>query len=413
MQKILDAAVKAAVGQNQGKAGMPPGKAQDAKKDKKDKRKDDWCCPCGFTNFGFRADCKECGQPKQEDETEKAGGMEVDCSAVKAEPPEKVAKELRNVLSSLTGIKSTNVQGNLMVVELQQRLQAAEDEIRQGKPALVRLQAATRQKEVLLGSTDAATKAVQKTKALLEEQEAAKNALFANLEEVEEEISGIQAELGRPQLEAGANAAAACCVDLLQKNGMTADTTAQFMEALKVAFGVVPLRPVVAATPSPFAVKAEQGAASAAPGTPALSQATGFFTPGGVFPSQGASAFPMGSSQEAVEAAANQAAADLEAQQQHWERNRDEGLASLKSRIAVQKLKLGTVRGALATAQEVAKKAQEAGGGIEETKRADELEGEAQRVQEAIDVMEGQRLSLESEAFVKATAQKPARASPF
>jgi hypothetical protein len=291
-------------------------------------------------------------------------------------------------------------------------LQAAEDEIRQGKPALVRLQAATRQKEVLLGSTDAATKAVQKTKALLEEQEAAKNALFANLEEVEEEISGIQAELGRPQLEAGANAAAACCVDLLQKNGMTADTTAQFMEALKVAFGVVPLRPVVAATPSPFAVKAEQGAASAAPGTPALSQATGFFTPGGVFPSQGASAFPMGSSQEAVEAAANQAAADLEAQQQHWERNRDEGLASLKSRIAVQKLKLGTVRGALATAQEVAKKAQEAGGGIEETKRADELEGEAQRVQEAIDVMEGQRLSLESEAFVKATAQKPARASP-
>jgi hypothetical protein len=202
-------------------------------------------------------------------------------------------------------------------------------------------------------------------------------------------------------------------VDLLQKNGMTADTTAQFMEALKVAFGVVPLRPVVVATPSPFAVKAEQGAASAAPGTPALSQATGFFTPGGVFPSQGASAFPMGSSQEAVEAAANQAAADLEAQQQHWERNRDEGLASLKSRIAVQKLKLGTVRGALATAQEVAKKAQEAGGGIEETKRADELEGEAQRVQEAIDVMEGQRLSLESEAFVKATAQKPARASPF
>jgi hypothetical protein len=308
MQKKLDAAVKAAVGQNLGKAGMPPGKAQDAKKDKKDKRKDDWCCPCGFTNFGFRADCKECGQPKQEDETEKAGGMEVDCSAVKAEPPEKVAKELRNVLSSLTGIKSTNVQGNLMVVELQQRLQAAEDEIRQGKPALVRLQAATRQKEVLLGSTDAATKAVQKTKALLEEQEAAKNALFANLEEVEEEISGIQAELGRPQLEAGANAAAACCVDLLQKNGMTADTTVQFMEALKVAFGVVPLRPVVAATPSPFAVKAEQGAASAAPGTPALSQATGFFTPGGVFPSQGASAFPMGSSQEAVEAAANQAA---------------------------------------------------------------------------------------------------------
>ena len=79
----------------------------------------------------------------------------------------------------------------------------------------------------------------------------------------------------------------------------------------------------------------------------------------------------------------------------------------------MQKLKLGTAKGALATAQEVAKKAQEAGGGVEETKHAEELEGEAQRVQDAINIMEGQRLSLESEAFVKATAQKPARASPF
>ena len=77
------------------------------------------------------------------------------------------------------------------------------------------------------------------------------------------------------------------------------------------------------------------------------------------------------------------------------------------------KHKMGTLKGPLATAREVAKKAQEAGGGIEETKSADELEGEAQRVQDAINVMEGQRLSLESEAFVKATAQKPARASPF
>jgi hypothetical protein len=95
MQKVVDAAVKAAVGQNLGKAGTPPGKVQDAKKDKKDKRKDDWCCPCGFTNFGFRADCKECGQPK-EPGTEKTEGMEVDGNPVKVDPPEKVAKELRS-----------------------------------------------------------------------------------------------------------------------------------------------------------------------------------------------------------------------------------------------------------------------------------------------------------------------------
>jgi hypothetical protein len=412
MQKVVDAAVKAAVGQNQGKAGVPPGKAQDGKKDKKDKKKDDWCCPCGFTNFGFRADCKECGQPR-EPGTEKAEGMEVDGNAVKVDPPAKVAKELRNVLSSLTAIKSTNVQGNLMVAELQQRLQVAEVEIRQGKPALVRLQAATRQKDVLLLSTEAGAKAVQKTEALLEEQKVSQSALMASLEEIEEEISGIHAELGRPQLEAGANAAVECCVGLLQKNGMSPETTAKFMEALKCAFGKGPLRPAAAVAASPFTVKTEEGLASAAPGTPALSQAAGLFTGGGFFPSQGASAFPAGSSQEAEAAAAKSAAAELEVQKQHWERSRDEGVASLKTRIAGQKLKLGSAAGALAAAQEAAKKAQEAGGGAEETKHAEELAAEAQSVQDLIDTMEGQRLGIESEAFGKAGPQKAARVSPF
>jgi len=283
-QKTLDAMVKGAVGQQQGTTAAQPVKAQGAKKDTKKEKKEDWCCPCGFKNFGFRADCKECGQPKQEAEAEELGGMEVDCGSVKADPPEKVAKELRNVLSSLTGMKSTNVQGNLMVLELQMRLQAAEDEIRQGKPALVRLQAATRQMEALLLSTEAAKKAVQKTRALLEEQEAAANGLDATLEEIEDEISGIQAELGRPQMEAGANAAVECCVGLLQKNGMSAEATAQFMDALKCAFSNAPLRPAAAGGPSPFTVKTEEGATSASPGTPARSQATGLFTTGGGFP---------------------------------------------------------------------------------------------------------------------------------
>ena len=88
-------------------------------------------------------------------------------------------------------------------------------------------------------------------------------------------------------------------------------------------------------------------------------------------------------------------------------------MASLKARLAVQKLKLGITTGALTAAQEAAKKAQEAGGGIEETKRVEELGAEAQSGQDAIDNMEEQRLGLESEAFVKATALKPARGSPF
>jgi hypothetical protein len=121
----------------------------------------------------------------------------------------------------------------------------------------------------------------------------------------------------------------------------------------------------------------------------------------------------VGSSQEAAAEAAKQTAVGLEAQRQHWEQSRAEALASLKSRLAVQKLKLGTTTGALTAAQEVAKKAQEAGGGTEETKHAEELGVEAQSVQDTIDNMEVQRRDLESEAFVKATAQKPARGSPF
>ena len=409
LQKMLDAAVKAAVGQHQGKAGAPPGK--DAKKDKRDK-KDNWCCPCGFANFSFRADCKECEQPKQEEGVKVEESMEVEGSA-KADPPEKVAKELRNVLSSLAGIKNTNAQGNRMVTELQLRLQAAEDEIRQGKPALVRLQAATRQKETLLLSTEAAKKAVLKARVHLEEQEAASAGLEAALQEVEDEISGIQAELGRPQLEAGANAAVQCCVNLLQQNGMSAETTAQFMAALKCAFGSAPVRPAAVGGSSPFAVKVEEGATRAAPGTPAVSQATGIFAAGGGFPSQGASAFPMGSSQEASADAAKQAGAGLEAQRQHWEQARAEALASLKANLAAQKLKLGVAIGAMTAAQEAAKKAREAGGGSEETKQSEELEAAAKAVQDAVDAMEGQRLNLESEAFVKASALRPARASPF
>jgi hypothetical protein len=413
LQKTLDAMVKAAIGQQQGKAGSPPAKAQDAKKDTKKDKKEDWCCPCGFKNFGFRADCKECGEPKQE--AEAAGGvMEVDCGLAKPDPPEKVAKELRNVLSTLTGLKGGNSQGNLMVTDLQMRLRAAEDEIRQGKPALVRLQTATRQKEALAVQTEAATRAYEKTRAILEIEETALKGFKTAMGEIDDEISEIQAELGRPQLEAGANAAVECCVNLLQGNGMSQVATAQFMEALRVAFGAAPLRAAAAMVgPSPFTVKTEAGAGSAAPGTPAMSQATGLFGSGGGFPSQGASAFPVGSSQEAGAEAANQAGVDLEAQRQKWEQSRAEALASLKKRVAVQKLKLGTTAGALTAAQEVAKKAQEAGGGIEETKRAEELAVEAQGVQESIDAMEVQRLGLESEAFVKAPAPRQARGGPF
>ncbi len=40
-----------------------PDKAQDAKKDAKKKS---WDCPCGYTNFGFRTECKDCSKSKGE-----------------------------------------------------------------------------------------------------------------------------------------------------------------------------------------------------------------------------------------------------------------------------------------------------------------------------------------------------------
>jgi len=339
--------------------------------------------------------------------------MEVDCGSVKSDPPEKVAKELRNILSNLSGLKSANAQGSLVVLDLQMKLQAAEDEIRQGKPALVRLQTATRQKDALLVSTEAAVKATEKTRLLLEVELAAEVGLKAALGEIEDEISAIQAELGRPQMEAGANAAVQCCVGLLQDNGMSPEATAQFMEALRCAFGTAPLRTSAAGGHSHFTVKVEAGAVSASPGTPARSSATGLFGSGGSFPSQGASAFPVGASQGAMAGTTKLAEVELEAQRQNWEQSRTEAVSSLKQRLEVQRLRLGTAAGALAAAQEVAKKAQESGGGIEETKQVEKLALDVESMQNLIDSMEGQRQNLESEAFSKAAAQRPARGSPF
>ena len=223
-----------------------------------------------------------------------------------------MAKELRNILGNLQGMKNANAQGSLVVLDLQKKLQAAEDEIRQSKPAHVRLQAATRQKEALMVSTQTAEKAVEKTRLLLEAELATEAGFKAALWEVEDEISAIQAELGRPQMEAGANAAVQVCVGLLQQNGMSPEATTQFMEALRCAFGTAPVRTSAAGGPSPLTVKLEAGAASASPGTPAMSSATGLFGPGGSFPSPGATALPVGVSQEAIAETEKQAAVELE-----------------------------------------------------------------------------------------------------
>jgi hypothetical protein len=390
-----------------------PVRAQDAKKDTKKKS---WDCQCGFTNFGFRTECKDCGGTKAEASPVEGGAhapgvMEVDCGPAKADPPEKVAKDLRNILNNLKGMKDANAQGSLVAIDLQKKLQAAEDEIRQSKPAHVRLQTAMRQRDALAASSQASGEAVEKSRLYHEAKVATDAGVKAALAEAEDEISAIQAELGRPQMEAGANAAVQVCVGLLQQSGMSPEATAQFMEALRCAFGTAPVRAAAPGGPSPFVVKVEAAAAAAAPAVG--SGTASLFGPGGKFPSLGATAFPVGHSQEAQAEAAKLAALKLETQRQEWEQSRAEAVVSLKQRLEIQRLKHGAAAGLWSAALEVAKKAQGAGGGIEETERAEKLALDVQSEQNLIDSMECQRQNLESEAFSKAIALKPARGSPF
>ena len=380
-----------------------PAKAQDAKK------KATWECQCGFSNFGFRTECMKCERPMSGPSPVGGGaqapaGMEVDGGAAKVAPPEEVVKDLKNILSHC---KDTSP-GSLVVIDLKKKLQAAEEEIRQNKPPHVRLQTAMKKRDTRAALFQTSEEGLEKSRLSHEARIASHAGVKAALDESEEEVNAIQVELGRPQMEAGATAAVQLCVGMLQQHGMTAEVTAQFMEVLRCAFGAGPVRAAAPIGASPFVVKIE--AASAAAATPASGPGmAALFSAGGGFPSQGASAFPVGPSQEEMAETARLA----EAQQQEWEQSRSEAVTSLKQRLEIQRLKHGAVSGQLAGALDAAKKAKEAGGGDEETEKAEQLALEVQSEQNLIDSMESQRQSLESEAFSKATTLKPTRASPF
>jgi hypothetical protein len=402
MEKQMAALMKAH-GQ-QGGPATQPAKAQVVKKDAK--KKGNWDCQCGFNNFGFRAECLKCGSPMTVispggGEAQAAAVMEVDGGEEKGVCVEERIKDLKNILSHC---KEPGSQGSLVVINLKKELQEAEEEARQSKPPHVRLQAAMRRRDARQAAHQLSDEGVEKSRQAHEQRVALNLISKAGLVEANEEVSAIQAELGRPQLEAGATAAVQLCVGLLQQHGMNAGDTEQFIDALRCAFAAKPTRAAAPVGASPFVVKIEAPGAAAAvsaagPGLGAL------FSAGGGFPSQGVSAFPLGPSQEEVAEAARL--------QQEMEQSRAEAIASLKQRLEIQRLKHGAAAGQYTAAMEVAKKAQEAGGGIEETKQAEKLALEVQSEQNLIDSMESQRQSLESEAFSKSTAVKPIRASPF
>ncbi len=98
------------------------------------------------------------------------------------------------------------------------------------------------------------------------------------------EVSEVHAQLGRPQMEAGAAAAVTICFTILQQHGMADDKLRAFDAALRIAFGAEQAQVVAPVAVSPFAVTAEAGAgkeAAAGAATVAL------FSARGSFPSQG------------------------------------------------------------------------------------------------------------------------------
>ena len=315
-----------------------------------------------------------------------------------------------------------------MLASFEAELKALREQQKLARPLPARFQAATDkvfkfklQKEELVGQVQAlqeqggaAAKALQEK---LEgvAKEAAENE--AKLSEAEQELAAVKADLAaegpcQGQRSPEANAAVEICGGLLQQTGMSEEATAKFMDALRCALSTALARTSAPVVSSPFAAIVGVAAAGASASAAGVARG-GLFAPGGSFPSQGGSPFPGSPTQEELAEAAKQEAVKWETQRQEWEQGRSEAVASLKHRLEVQRLKHGTAASLCVAAQEIAERAQEAGGGAEEIKQAEKLALDVLSEQNLIDSMEGQRQSLESEAFSKAAAHKSGRGSPF
>ena len=275
-------------------------------------------------------------------------------------------------------------------------------------------------REAAFAANRVAKEAIEKSRLIYESKVLLGEGTEAALAAADLEVAEVERQLGRPQLEAGANAAVAVCIGTLQKLGMSSADSDAFVEALKTAFGVSPAVAAPTLAPSPFAVKSEAGLVGASASQAALGLASGPggaapFSQGGAFPSQGNSAFGEGSgwTVEQRQEEELKAARAQEAQRLEWEQSRAVALAAVKQRLDVQRLK----HGAAVKRLEVAKKA--AGKAKGEAKEADAaaeveaLEKEVKDDQFGLDAMESSRQELESDAFVKAASAKTTRPGPF
>ncbi len=177
--------------------------------------------------------------------------MEVDNGTVKAEPPEKELNDLENLIKNLKGLGEPS-QGSLFMADLQRKLQVVKEKVRQARPLPVRLRSAVKLQEAAGAAVQAALEAAERSRQICETKLAAVESAKAALAAANYEVNEVQAQLGRPQLEAGANVAVAVCVNMLQQHGMSDEHAATFVEALRIAFGAGPAQVAAQVAASPL-----------------------------------------------------------------------------------------------------------------------------------------------------------------
>ena len=291
------------------------------------------------------------------------------------------AEENLKILKGKTSAWATTQRSSL-----EAHLKGLKDQQRLARPIPVRLQAAT----------DRVTKTGQEVKETDAEIAAAEKALADLVQKRAERFERHQAAL--QELEAVKQAAGAEPVDSAEKGlaaGIVAALSARSITGAEAQAFLSEVAKFYEQLKSSGGSLQGQGQETADPG----SSGAAVCTAGGVVPSAWAGVSPF---QVVQPAGAKAPASTLQEERLAWEQGRAEELVKLKVKMESQRLRHGTLASRLATAQEEAKAAQEAGGGAEAATKVAQLMAEGNQVLTELEGMEKYRLELESAAFGKA-----------
>ena len=133
--------------------------------------------------------------------------MEVDTEVETAETLEQELKGTENLIKVIKTSAAPPGQKAVFIADLQTKLQVVKEKIRQARPLPVRLQSAVKLQEAAEAAVQAALEAAEQSRQVYEAKQAAVESAKAALAAANCEVSEVQAQLGRPQLEAGAAAA--------------------------------------------------------------------------------------------------------------------------------------------------------------------------------------------------------------